>query len=170
MRETRTLAVVLAAGKGTRMKSDLAKVLHPVHGRPMLARVLDTLAAIETSHSVVIVGHQADAVGEVAAEHRAETALQAEQLGTGHAVLQAKAALADQDGWTLLLSGDVPLLGAETLARLRDETVEAGAAAAVLTAVAEDPTGYGRMLRNETNEPFGFYCIVDHERDRPIRV
>ena len=163
-------AVVLAAGKGTRMKSDLAKVLHPIAGRPMIEHVLRSLAAIATDRTVVIVGHQADRVREICAPYRVESALQAEQLGTGHAVDQARAALGDASGHTLVLCGDVPLLSSATLRQLRDATVDSGAAGAVLTAIAQDPTGYGRILRNAAGDVVG---IVEHrdanDEQRAIR-
>lgn len=148
MTDLAKFAVVLAAGKGTRMKSDLAKVLHPVAGRPMLSHVLESLRTIETSRCSVIVGHQADRVGEICAEFGVDTALQEEQLGTGHAVLQAKDALEGASGYTLILCGDVPLLRPETLERLYRDTVDTNAAGAVLTAITDDATGYGRILRD----------------------
>ena len=153
-------AVILAAGKGTRMKSDLAKVLHPVAGQPMLAHVLHALTEIQTDRTVVIVGHQSDAVRAVCADYGVDTVLQAEQLGTGHAVEQARAQLATLNGYTLILCGDVPLLSSTTMRRLRDATLTAGAAGAVLTAIAKDPTGYGRILRDGDRR---VVAIVEHK-------
>ena len=98
--------------------------------------------------TVVIVGHQAEAVAEVSARNGARTALQAEQLGTGHAVDQARASLQARPGHVLVLCGDVPLLSTRTLRRLLDHTVRTGASATVLTAIAEDATGYGRVVRD----------------------
>jgi bifunctional UDP-N-acetylglucosamine pyrophosphorylase/glucosamine-1-phosphate N-acetyltransferase len=155
MADPAKFAVVLAAGKGTRMKSDLAKVLHPVAGRPMISHVLSNLASIETRRCAVIVGHQAERVVEICAEFGVETALQEPQLGTGHAVLQAKKTLSKEDGYTLILCGDVPLLRAQTLERLFQETLAAGAAGAVLTAITDDATGYGRILRDGTARVLG---------------
>lgn len=142
--------VVLAAGKGTRMKSRLPKVLHSVHGLPLIEHVLRTAGRIAPASIVIVVGHQADAVRAVL-QSRPEIkfAVQEPQLGTGHALLQAEAALAGASGTVVLLSGDVPLLRAETLQRLVDHHVETGAAATVLTAVAPDPAGYGRIERND---------------------
>jgi bifunctional UDP-N-acetylglucosamine pyrophosphorylase/glucosamine-1-phosphate N-acetyltransferase len=163
-------AVVLAAGKGTRMKSELAKVLHPVAGQPMLAHVLRALQAIETDRTVVVVGHQAEAVRSICDGFGVDTVLQSEQLGTGHAVEQARALLAPLAGHTLILCGDVPLLASATMRRLRDATVQAQAAGAVLTAIATDPTGYGRILRDDERR---VVAIVEHkdasEEQRRIR-
>jgi bifunctional UDP-N-acetylglucosamine pyrophosphorylase/glucosamine-1-phosphate N-acetyltransferase len=148
------------------MESDLAKVLHPLAAKPMLGHVLTTLAAIDNAKSVVVVGHQADAVREVCKSYGVESALQAEQLGTGHAVLQARALLEGEEGYTLLLSGDVPLLSAATLRDLLKQTVEAGAAAAVLSAVTDDATGYGRILRDEAGH---VRAIVEHKDATPAQ-
>ena len=145
---TEIYAVVLAAGKGTRMNSDLAKVLHPVADRPMLEHVLDVLEQLGADESVVVVGHQADRVGELCAARHVSTVLQEPQLGTGHAVEQARSLLEGRNGWTMILCGDVPLLREETLGRLLESCRDGGAAAAVLTAVTDDASGYGRILRD----------------------
>lgn len=144
-------AVVLAAGQGTRMKSKLYKVLHPVCGKPMVQHVVDTLADMQVKDVVVVVGHGADAVKETLGDS-VSYALQAEQLGTAHAVQQAIPFLTGKTGTTLLLYGDVPLLSKETLQELLDFHLEQQAAATVLTAVLPDPTGYGRIVRNESGE------------------
>jgi bifunctional UDP-N-acetylglucosamine pyrophosphorylase/glucosamine-1-phosphate N-acetyltransferase len=142
-------AVVLAAGKGTRMKSDLAKVLHPLEGKALLEHVLAALAPLSPVSTVVIVGHQAGSVAALCKGPGVSTALQAEQLGTGHAVDMARPALESKEGYTLVLCGDVPLLSTATIEKLVHGTREAQASAAVLTAVAEDATGYGRILRDD---------------------
>lgn len=152
-------AVVLAAGKGTRMKSSLYKVLHPVCGKPMVQHIVDQLTACEVDDIVTIVGHGADKVKEQLGE-RTSYALQAEQLGTGHAVMQAESVLGGKDGTTLVVSGDTPLLTAETLTELMKHHEETGAKATILTAVAEDPTGYGRVLRNDGDQ---VERIVEHK-------
>lgn len=144
-------AVVLAAGQGTRMKSKLYKVLHPVCGKPMVQHVVDTLADMQVKDVVVVVGHGADTVKETLGDSVAY-ALQAEQLGTAHAVAQAIPFLTGKTGTTLLLYGDVPLLSKETLQELLEFHMEQQAAATVLTAVLPDPTGYGRIVRNEEGE------------------
>ncbi|HPF71682.1 MAG TPA: NTP transferase domain-containing protein, partial [Candidatus Krumholzibacteria bacterium] len=140
-------AVVLAAGKGTRMKSDLAKVLHRIDGRPLLDHVLDTVEAVGIGHTVVVVGHQADAVRETCARPGLDFALQSPQLGTGHAVQVAVPALRG-GGHTVVLAGDVPLLTADTLARLVDGSAASGAAATVLTCVVPDAGAYGRIVKD----------------------
>lgn len=162
-------AVVLAAGQGTRMKSKLYKVLHPVCGKPMVQHVVDTMATMQVEDIVVVVGHGADAVRAKLGEGVAY-ALQEEQLGTAHAVQQAAPFLQDKEGTTFLLYGDVPLLSTETLSALLTYHEEQGAAATVLTAVLPDPTGYGRIVRNEAGEVLR---IVEHkdatEVERAIR-
>lgn len=162
-------AVVLAAGQGTRMKSKLYKVLHPVCGKPMVQHVVDTLASMQVEDIVVVVGHGADAVRAKLGEG-VTYALQEEQLGTAHAVQQAAPFLRDKEGTTILMYGDVPLLSAETLSALLAYHEEQQAAATVLTAVLSDPTGYGRIVRNETGEVLR---IVEHkdanEEERAVR-
>lgn len=143
-------AVVLAAGQGTRMKSKLYKVLHPVCGKAMVEHVLDQVAACGISEIVTIVGHGAETVRTVLGD-RCEYALQAEQLGTGHAVMQAEAALAQLEGTTLVVCGDTPLLTSETLQSLLRHHEDTQAKATILTAHAENPQGYGRVIRNSEN-------------------
>lgn len=144
-------AVILAAGKGTRMKSELPKVLHKVGGRPMLEHVMDAAEAAGCRDNVVIVGHRAEMVQSLIGD-RARTALQAEQLGTGHAVLQAADILHDYTGTVMILCGDTPLLEAEELRKFYEEHVKSGAAATVMSAMMEDPFGYGRILRDENGD------------------
>ncbi|MGN7471427.1 bifunctional UDP-N-acetylglucosamine diphosphorylase/glucosamine-1-phosphate N-acetyltransferase GlmU [Brevibacillus sp. SAFN-007a] len=162
-------AVVLAAGQGTRMKSKLYKVLHPVCGKPMVQHVVDTLGSMQVEDIVVVVGHGADAVRATLGEG-VTYALQEEQLGTAHAVSQAAPFLQDKEGTTFLLYGDVPLLSAQTLSALLTYHEEQQAAATVLTAVLPDPTGYGRIVRNEAGEVLR---IVEHkdatEAERAVR-
>ncbi|MGF9816910.1 bifunctional UDP-N-acetylglucosamine diphosphorylase/glucosamine-1-phosphate N-acetyltransferase GlmU [Brevibacillus agri] len=162
-------AVVLAAGQGTRMKSKLYKVLHPVCGKPMVQHVVDTLGSMQVEDIVVVVGHGADAVRAKLGEG-VTYALQEEQLGTAHAVSQAAPFLQDKEGTTFLLYGDVPLLSAQTLSALLTYHEEQQAAATVLTAVLPDPTGYGRIVRNEAGEVLR---IVEHkdatEAERAVR-
>lgn len=140
-------AIILAAGKGTRMKSKLYKVLHKVAGKPMVELILEQVLKTDPAEVVSIVGHGAEAVKAQLGE-RSQYALQAEQLGTGHAVLQAKEFLAGKKGTTLVISGDTPLLTAETLEDLFDYHQGKQASATILTATAADPTGYGRILRD----------------------
>ncbi|SES40750.1 bifunctional UDP-N-acetylglucosamine diphosphorylase/glucosamine-1-phosphate N-acetyltransferase GlmU [Salipaludibacillus aurantiacus] len=140
-------AVVLAAGKGTRMKSDLYKVLHPVCGKPMVEHIVDQLTQCEIDKTVTIVGHGAEKVKEHLGE-RTQYALQEEQLGTGHAVMKAEEALANENGTTIVVCGDTPLLTKDTMHALFKHHEEKQAKATILTAHAENPSGYGRVLRD----------------------
>ena len=142
------MAVVLAAGQGKRMKSKLYKVLHPVCGKPMVGHVLDTVKATGCERSIVIVGHGAEAVQAYLGE-KAEYVLQEVQLGTGHAVKQAKDLLGKEEGTTIVICGDTPLVTTETLEGLMTLHEQRKAAATVLTAVMENPVGYGRIIRGE---------------------
>ena len=140
-------AVVLAAGQGTRMKSALPKVLHPVAGRPMIEYVLDAVHGAGVNRVIVVVGYEA-ALVEARLSDRAETVRQVEQLGTGHAVLQAGPLLADFDGDLLVLCGDTPLVTGGDLAALVRVHRGAKAAVTVLTAELAEPEGYGRIIRD----------------------
>ena len=140
-------AIVLAAGKGTRMKSDLHKVLHPVAGRPMLAHLLSPVEALGAQRTVVVVGSGREQVEPLVAAHGGEVVAQEPQLGTAHAVRQAEAALEGFEGDVLILYGDTPLVGIETMRRMRDRLGEADAPAAVVVAFRPaDPLRYGRVL------------------------
>ena len=140
--------VILAAGKGTRMKSALPKVLHRVAGLPMVEHVLRTSGALAARSTTLVVGHQAEAVRAALLTHPGLTfVVQEPQLGTAHALLTTEPALRGATGTLVLLSGDVPLLSAGTLKTLVDRHEAAGAAATVVTAVVERPEGYGRVVR-----------------------
>jgi bifunctional UDP-N-acetylglucosamine pyrophosphorylase / glucosamine-1-phosphate N-acetyltransferase len=156
--------VVLAAGKGTRMKSAVPKVLHPAAGLPLIEHVLRTADRVNPASVVLVLGHQA-AVVQGALTHRPglRFVIQEPQLGTGHALLQAEPALEGATGTVVLLSGDVPLLKAATLQRLADRHHDAGAAATVLTAVVEDPAGYGRIRRQAGQ----ITAVVEHRDASP---
>ena len=140
--------IILAAGKGTRMKSDLPKVLHEVGGKPMVEMVLETSRAAGVEKIVTVVGHGAQKV-EAALAGRSEFALQAEQLGTGHAIQMAEPQLGAEQGMTLIGSGDAPLFTVETFNNLFAFHEQSGNAVTVLTAKAPNPTGYGRIIRDE---------------------
>jgi bifunctional UDP-N-acetylglucosamine pyrophosphorylase / glucosamine-1-phosphate N-acetyltransferase len=152
--------VVLAAGKGTRMKSGLPKVLHRAAGLPLIEHVLRAADVLHPTSIVIVVGHQAGLLkGALGKRLGLSFALQDPQLGTGHALLQAEPALKGARGTLLLLSGDVPLLRAETLVRLREVHEGRGAAATVLTAQVDAPDGYGRIVREEGR----IAAIVEHK-------
>ncbi|ENH97619.1 UDP-N-acetylglucosamine diphosphorylase [Gracilibacillus halophilus YIM-C55.5] len=144
-------AVVLAAGKGTRMKSELYKVLHPVLGKPMVQHVIDQLNAIQLSSITTVVGHGAEKVQEQLGDESAFV-VQGEQLGTGHAVLQAKPYLKDKQGTTIVVCGDTPLLTADTIQSVLDYHEKEEAKVTLLTAHAHEPTGYGRIIRDDAGQ------------------
>src|SRR5689334_23801355 len=138
--------VVLAAGKGTRLKSSLAKVLHSAGGRPLVEHVVRACAPLNAKKTVVIVGHQAEQVTQLVDNLGAEAVLQQPQHGTGHALLVAKRAL-NNARFAVVLPGDAPLNRTETLKAMVAAHRAANAAATVLTAVVADPSGYGRIVR-----------------------
>jgi bifunctional UDP-N-acetylglucosamine pyrophosphorylase/glucosamine-1-phosphate N-acetyltransferase len=139
--------VIMAAGKGTRLKSSRAKVLHEIAGRPLLAHVVEAAQQIVHADDIyVIVGHQADAVRAAMAPAGVKFIVQAEQRGTGHAILCARESVQRYEN-ILVLSGDVPLIQPETIARVRDFHLARKAAMTVLTAEPADPFGYGRVIR-----------------------
>lgn len=138
--------VVLAAGKGTRLKSSIAKVLHAAGGRPLVEHVVRSCVAVKPKKIIVVVGHQADKVQQVIGPLGAETVLQQPQNGTGHALLVAKRAIGSAK-YVLVVPGDAPLVRAETLAVLIQKHKSGQPAATVLTAVLADPAGYGRVIR-----------------------
>jgi bifunctional UDP-N-acetylglucosamine pyrophosphorylase / glucosamine-1-phosphate N-acetyltransferase len=144
---TRFGIIIMAAGKGTRLKSHRAKVLHEIAGKPLLAHVINAAIRIVPVQDVyVIVGHQAKDVQKAVAHMGVQFVIQAEQRGTGHAVMCARDQVKGYDN-ILVLSGDVPLIRPETIAELRDFHVARKAAMTVLTAVPKDPYGYGRVIR-----------------------
>jgi bifunctional UDP-N-acetylglucosamine pyrophosphorylase/glucosamine-1-phosphate N-acetyltransferase len=151
---------ILAAGKGTRMKSRLPKVLMPLAGATLVERVLQSAAALEPERRILIVGHQADRVrGALAGHDGLEFVLQEPQNGTGHAVQQLLDPLAGFAGDLLVLNGDVPLLRTQTLSALLERHRSSGAGVTVLTARLDDPTGYGRVFTNAEGQ---ITAIVEH--------
>jgi bifunctional UDP-N-acetylglucosamine pyrophosphorylase/glucosamine-1-phosphate N-acetyltransferase len=149
--------VILAAGQGKRMKSDLPKVLQPLAGRPLLGHVLDTASGLEAAATCVVYGHGGEQVPQAFPGRTVQWVLQAEQHGTGHAVMQAMPHIADED-MVLVLYGDVPLVQLDTLARL---VAAAGPeSVAVLSVMLPDPTGYGRIVRDGTGR---VVRIVEHK-------
>jgi bifunctional UDP-N-acetylglucosamine pyrophosphorylase/glucosamine-1-phosphate N-acetyltransferase len=157
--------VVLAAGKGTRMRSDTPKVLHRAGEFRLIEHVLRAAAALDARTTVVVVGHLADDVRRALPERLGlRFALQEPQLGTGHALLQAETHLAGARGTVVLLSGDVPLLRGVTLRELVAAHERSGAAATVLTARVPDPAGYGRIVRQDGR----ITAIVEHRDATPV--
>ncbi len=157
-----TTAIILAAGKGTRMKSDLPKVLHGVCGRPMLAHVMDACRQAGCERLIVVVGYGAGQVTAAFAD--ADDVVwveQTEQLGTGHAVMVCGEHLADLDGPVLVVAGDGPLVRGETLGELLDAHADAGAACTLATCILDDPKAYGRILRDDAGELVGIIEYLD---------
>ncbi len=170
----RDLAVVImAAGKGTRMKNpDMAKVMYPINGRPMIDYVIDLAMELDSRRIVAVVGWQKDAVIEHLRQsgRPVEFAEQIPQLGTGHAVMQAEPVLKNHDGNVLVLSGDVPTLSVTTIKLLIDHHDSTDVVATVLTAEPADATGYGRILRGGDGTVIGIVEQRDAtEEQRRIR-
>lgn len=168
MGEQALAAIILAAGQGTRMKSDLHKVLHPVAGRPMLDHLLESLTAAGAARQVVVVGARREQVEASVAPRGVAIAHQAEQLGTAHAALQAKAALADFDGIAIVCFGDTPFLKPDTIRRLTERLSAADAArVAVLGFTPDDAKAYGRIIADDAGniaKMVEFKDASDHER------
>lgn len=152
-------AIILAAGQGTRMKSKLYKVLHPVCGKPMVQHVVDQVKQLRTEEIVTVIGHGAELVQDQLGAS-SQYALQDKQLGTAHAVMQAEQILAGKAGTTLVICGDTPLIKAETMEALISIHEKANAKATILTAAADNPAGYGRVIRNESGQ---VQKIVEHK-------
>jgi bifunctional UDP-N-acetylglucosamine pyrophosphorylase/glucosamine-1-phosphate N-acetyltransferase len=162
------VSIVLAAGKSTRMKSALPKVLHEVCGRPMIEYVLDAARAAGVLRHVVIVGYEAEKVKEALAGNRdVEFALQAEQKGTGHAVMMCRDALKEHNGPVLVLTGDAPLMRPESLRALLDEFGTQKAACVIGTAETEFNQGLGRIVRSAAGE---FVKIVEQKDATPAEL
>jgi bifunctional UDP-N-acetylglucosamine pyrophosphorylase/glucosamine-1-phosphate N-acetyltransferase len=163
----KTAAIILAAGQGTRMKSDLPKVLHTINGRPMISFVVDSVSEFSPDHTIVVVGYQAERVREALAGSRVQFALQEEQLGTGHAVMQCEGLLDGFGGTVMVLNGDVPCLRPETLREFAEFHAAHGAAGTVLTAALPDASGYGRIVRAPDDS---LLRIVEHKDATPAQL
>ena len=162
MTSTDELAVlILAAGKGTRMKSDLIKVLHPIMGQPMLAHVINSAKYLSPARTVVVVGHQAERVEASFSGWNLIFPRQTEQLGTGHAVASAREALGDFNGTVLILCGDVPLLSPQTMMDFLAAHQQSRVPLSVLTVDLADPGAYGRIIR----DPEGYLLRIVEARD-----
>jgi bifunctional UDP-N-acetylglucosamine pyrophosphorylase/glucosamine-1-phosphate N-acetyltransferase len=159
-------AVILAAGQGTRMKSSRPKVLHEILGRPMIAYLLDTLREAGVNDIVVVVGHQAGAVKEALKDYGVRFVVQEPQLGTGHAVQVAMAAVDPGAGTVMVLCGDAPLISGESIAALQKLHAGAGAAVTVQTIELPDGAHYGRVVRDETGRVAAVVQAKDSQ-DRP---
>ncbi|HXF75979.1 MAG TPA: bifunctional UDP-N-acetylglucosamine diphosphorylase/glucosamine-1-phosphate N-acetyltransferase GlmU [Methylomirabilota bacterium] len=153
--------ILLAAGQGTRMKSDLPKVLHPLGGKPLFLHVLDTAQKLRPEKIAVVIGHRGEAVKRACARDGVAWVVQERQLGTGQAVLCAKEAFDGFAGDVLILSGDVPLIGEKTLRAMIERHQSRSAALTLLTANLDEPRGYGRILR----DPRGKLVGIVEEKD-----
>lgn len=158
---TNYAAIILAAGKGTRMKSNRCKVLHEISGRPMISYVLDSARESGCEKVSLIVGHQADKVKEILEGEKVSFELQEPQLGTGHAVESARNAFRDFDGHVLILCGDIPLLEGSTLRSMIEAHEKAQSRLSVMTAIVERPFGYGRIKKSES----GLIKSIVEEKD-----
>lgn len=159
---------ILAAGKGTRLKSRRPKVLHQIAGKPLLAYVVAAASRVVPARNIfAIVGHEADAVRAALESTGIGFVLQREQRGTGHAMMEAAGVLKGFQH-VLVLSGDVPLITPETITRVRDFHLSGGAAMTILTAVPDDPTGYGRVFRRGTSDEVE--CIIEQKALRGDQV
>lgn len=156
--------LILAAGKGTRMKSDLPKVIHKVNGIPMVKKILNVLEELGTEENILILGHKKEEILKVLGD--VKYVVQEEQLGTGHAIMQGKELLKDYDGDVMILCGDTPLLKAETLGRMYKEHKESGNSTTVLTSIYENPFGYGRIVK-ENGEVIGI--VEEKEASEEIK-
>ena len=161
---SRIKAVILAAGKGTRMKSELPKVLHEACGKPMVEYSIEAAhaAGAEYSDICLVIGHKAELVKETVKEP-VEFVLQEEQLGTGHAVKCASDFIGTE-GITMVLCGDTPLITGDTLRKLVDTHIAEGNAITVLTAVVDDPTGYGRIIKDN----WGKFVKIVEQKDASL--
>lgn len=155
-------AIILAAGKGTRMKSERAKVTFPIADKPMVQRVVDTALSMQCSRICVVVGYlKATVISCLEEDERIEFVEQTEQLGTGHAVSITESLFKDRDQDILILCGDVPLLTPQTVNRIYQEHVSSKASCTVLTAFLDDPGKYGRMLRDDKGKLCGIIEYKD---------
>ncbi|AZR74558.1 UDP-N-acetylglucosamine diphosphorylase/glucosamine-1-phosphate N-acetyltransferase [Anoxybacter fermentans] len=143
------ITIILAAGKGTRMKSQKIKVLHKLAGKPMLQHLIDTVKKLDSKKVIVVVGYQGEQVQKTIQGENLCYVYQHEQKGTGHAILQAEEILKDFQGDVLVLYGDTPLLTIETLQKLFKTHVDSNADATILSTYLDDPTGYGRIVRDK---------------------
>ena len=140
---------ILAAGKGSRMESELPKVLHELNGKSLIDYVIDTASELNPNSITLVVGFQKDRVKNHIQNNKIHYVSQDQQLGTGHAVLQIENQLSNQEGHLLILYGDVPNIKSSTLSPIIDEHIKQNHSATIITAMLEDPTGYGRIIRDK---------------------
>lgn len=161
-------AIILAAGKGKRMKSDLPKVLHKIAGKPLIRHLLDTLSVIGLDKIVIVIGHKGEMVVDDLKGYKVDFVWQKEQLGTGHAVQMTEGILGDFGGTILVAAGDVPFLSFESIKGLISHHIQSGAAATCLSAEFSNPKGYGRIMRQEGTDSLSD-IIEEKDADEEIR-
>ncbi len=154
-------AIVLAAGKGTRMTADLPKVLHTIDERPMISYVIDAIQSVAGDRVYLVVGYGADQVMKACSDRGVHFVKQEPQLGTGHAVMQCEEALEGFAGTVIVLNGDVPCLRSETIRQFVEYHSKRGGAATVLTAILDNPGGYGRIVKGDD----GALAAIVEEKD-----
>lgn len=158
-------AIILAAGKGTRMHTELPKCACKVLGKPMINHVVDSLIEAGIKDIVVIVGYKKDIIMDLLKNNpEVRFALQEEQLGTGHAVKCAKELLKDEDGNTIILPGDMPLIGKDNILKLLNNQIENNNQMTILSSIFENPFSYGRLIRDESNNVIG---IIEEKEATP---
>ena len=160
MKQTSTQVVVLAAGKGSRMQSELPKVLHQIDGQSLISHVLDTAEALEPSKVIIVVGYKSEMVVDSLDGQSLVFVKQEQQLGTGHAVMQCQSHI-DADSDVLVLYGDVPFITSATLSQLINNHKEEQNDASILSSTLADPTGYGRVIRDGS----GNFIDIKEEKD-----
>lgn len=161
-------AIILAAGKGKRMKSDLPKVLHRINDKPLIRILIDTMTRQSLDRLVVVVGFKGEMVIEELRDSQADFVWQKEQLGTGHAVMQARELFENFDGTILVAAGDAPFLSNPTIDRLFEVHRKNNASATCLSAEFDDPTGYGRIIR-QANSNILLNIVEDKDADAEVK-
>ncbi len=164
---SKTAAIILAAGKGKRMKSDLPKVLHCINEKPLVRILMETMTELSLERQVVVVGFRGEMVIDELADFNVDFVWQKEQLGTGHAVMQARALFEDFDGTILVAAGDVPFLSSRTIEKLFDVHHRNQASATCLSAIFDDPSGYGRIVRQGDSD---ILLDIVEDKDAPPEI
>ena len=165
----KTNAIILAAGKGTRMKSNYPKVLHKILDKPMIMHVIDNLKKANVSNIISVIGYQAELVKEIV-QDESNCVYQNEQLGTGHAIMMIQDLLKNQDGLTIIICGDTPLITSKTINSLIDYHLQQKNSATILTGILDDALSYGRILRDETGRVAGIVEFKDaNDQEKEIK-
>lgn len=157
--------VILAAGKGTRMKSEKAKVLHEVFGKPMVHHVIEAVQVLMPRRVITILGHQEERVRAALENYEVEIVIQKEQLGTGHAVQMTQAAIPEDHGQVMILCGDSPLISSQSLQKMYEEHCRTRADLTLMTTVLTDPTGYGRIVGSDER----IFAIVEEKEANEVQ-